>query len=212
MEIESALRDRRSIRQYIDKSVPENTIHEILDEAHWAPSWANTQGWNVYVVTGASLAGIKDAWRAKMEAQEERSFDIPRPHADWPPELAARTRQLMDARAAITPPLGAGTADLFGAPCLLLFAIDARLQPEYACFDTGMLVQSVCLDAHAKGLGTCIMAMAVGYPEVLRQFIPVAKGKRFVIGVALGYPDVEAPTNRFERSRAPLAEIVSWVK
>jgi nitroreductase len=213
MEIETALRGRRSIRKYIDKPVPEEIIHEILDDAHWAPSWANTQGWHVYVVTGEPLTGIKEAYRAKLEAREERRFDIQRPHMDWPPELAARTNQLIDARAAVTTDLpGVGSADLFGAPCLLLFAIDERLQPEYACFDCGLLVQTACLAAHARGLGTCIMAMVVGYPEVLRQYIPAAAGKRFVVGVVLGYPDAEAPTNRFERSRVPLAEFVRWVK
>ena len=213
METENTFRGRRSIRQYLDRPVPEDTIREILDEARWAPSWANTQGWNIYVVTGEPLASIRAAYRAKTATGEERSFDIPRPHPDWPPELASRTRQLMDSRAAVTPGLqGAGATDLFGAPCLLLFAIDTRLQPEYACFDSGLLVQSDDLAAHAHGLGTCIMAMAVGYPEVLHRLIPAAAGKRFVVGVALGYPDAKAPANCIERARAPLSEIVRWVK
>ncbi len=213
METENALRGRRSIRQYLDRPVPEDTIREILDEARWAPSWANTQGWNLYVVTAESLADLRAAYRAKAAAGAERVFEIPRPRLDWPPELAARTKELMDSRAAVPPgPATTGLVDQFGAPCVLFLAVDSRLQPEYACFDAGLLVQTLCLSAHAKGLGTCIMAMAVGYPDVLHRLIPAAAGQRFVVAVALGYPDVEAPINQFERVRAPLSEFVSWVR
>jgi nitroreductase len=94
---------------------------------------------------------------------------------------------------------------------MVFFAIDERLQCEYACFDAGLLVQTFCLAAHAKGLGTCIMAMAVAYPDVLHELLPQARDQRFVVGVALGVPDREAPVNRFERQRAGLDEWVSWM-
>ena len=32
-----------------------------------------------------------------------------------------------------------------------------------------------------------------------------------VVAVTLGYPDLDAPANTFERSRADLDEIVTWV-
>jgi nitroreductase len=56
------------------------------------------------------------------------------------------------------------------------------------------------------------MARAVAHPEVLRARIPAASGQRFVVGVALGVPDREAPVNRFERERAPLEELVTWLE
>ena len=31
------------------------------------------------------------------------------------------------------------------------------------------------------------------------------------VGIALGYPDRDAPINNFERDRAPLEESVLWV-
>ena len=36
--------------------------------------------------------------------------------------------------------------------------------------------------------------------------------KSVVIGIAMGYPDMEAPVNQFPRSRAPLEEYVTFVK
>jgi nitroreductase len=212
MDLETAVRNRRSIRQFTRDAVSEQTIAEILDLARWTPSWANTQAWNVFAVTGASLEKIKAAYRELSAANADRSFEIARPRPDWPPELAERTRQLIASRTtpkAATAPASTVT-DFYDAPWLLLFAIDERLQPEYACFDIGALAQTVCLASQAKGLGTCIMAMAVGYPDVLHAHVPAAAGKRFVIGVSVGVPDLTAPINTFERQRTPLAEIVSF--
>ncbi len=216
MDLETAIRSRRSVRQFTDEPVPEEVIRELLDAARWAPSWANTQCWGLFVVTGATLDRIKTAYRARAESKAERQFDIPPHKPDWPPQLRARTQQLMATRQAATEvaapaPLPA-LADFFGAPCVVFFAVDERLQAEYACFDTGLLVQTFCLAAHDRGLGTCIMAMAVGYPDVLHELIPPAHGQRFVVGVALGVPDRDAPVNRFERQRAGLEELVTWVK
>jgi nitroreductase len=54
--------------------------------------------------------------------------------------------------------------------------------------------------------------MAVRDPDTLREILPGAADMQFVIGVALGYPDEEATINRFERSRVPLEELVSWAE
>ena len=212
MDLETAIRGRRSIRKFAPDAVPEQTIMEILDLARWAPSWANTQDWNVFAVTGGTLEKIKAAYRERPAENAKDAFEIPRPQSDWPPEMAARTGQFIGK---LTPSLKAGppvldVTNFLDAPWLLLFAIDERLQPEYACFDTGLLVQTVCLAAHAKGLGTCIMAMAVAYPDVLHALVPLTAGKRFVVGIAVGVPDRESPLNRFERQRAGLSEFVSF--
>jgi nitroreductase len=100
--------------------------------------------------------------------------------------------------------------EAWGAPTLLLFSIDERLQPEYACFDAGLLVQSVCLAAHDKGLGTCIEAWMVGDADLLHELLPDAAHLRFVVGVALGHPDSLSPANSSPRERIELDEFVTW--
>ncbi len=49
-ELIEFLRSRRSIRRYLDKPVPEDLIHEILDTARYAPSAYNTQPWRYLVI------------------------------------------------------------------------------------------------------------------------------------------------------------------
>ena len=55
MELHDAIHNRRSIRCFLPKSVPEETIKKILKTCLWVPSWGNTQPWEVVVVTGEAL-------------------------------------------------------------------------------------------------------------------------------------------------------------
>ena len=48
----AAIRSRRSVRAFLSKDVPENTIKAILETAACAPSGTNTQPWRVYVLRG----------------------------------------------------------------------------------------------------------------------------------------------------------------
>ncbi|NIO19731.1 MAG: nitroreductase family protein [Candidatus Aenigmarchaeota archaeon] len=50
MELEEAIRNRRSIRSYKDRSVEDEKIEKILDAAHWAPSAGNLQSVEYIVV------------------------------------------------------------------------------------------------------------------------------------------------------------------
>ncbi|HUT43628.1 MAG TPA: nitroreductase family protein [Desulfobacterales bacterium] len=36
------IRERRSVRKYEEKDIPEDILNQILEAVRWAPSWANT--------------------------------------------------------------------------------------------------------------------------------------------------------------------------
>ena len=219
MEFENVIRGRRSIRAYKPDAVPEEVIREILDEARWAPSWRNTQAWNVWVVSGGALERYKQEFRAAVERDDPAGLDLPAT-AEWPQACSARTAALMKSRAATLAAAGEATdpaaafarmAGLFGAPCLLVFGFDDCLAEAYASFDSGAFVENVCLAAHDKGLGTCIVATVIRYPDLLRRLLPGAEGKRFVVSVTLGHPVADSPANTFVRARADVDELVAWV-
>ncbi|HME43133.1 MAG TPA: nitroreductase family protein [Syntrophorhabdales bacterium] len=50
MELLTAIQERRSVRKYKSKPVPEKILDEILDAARLSPSWNNTQVWRFIVV------------------------------------------------------------------------------------------------------------------------------------------------------------------
>ena len=59
MQLQEAIRSRRSIRQFLSKPVEEDVIQELIANSLWAPSWGNTQSWEVVVVTGQKLEEFK---------------------------------------------------------------------------------------------------------------------------------------------------------
>jgi nitroreductase len=221
MEFEDVIRGRRSIRAYTTEPVPPEIVREILDEARWAPSSRNTQAWSVWVVSGGALERFKTAFKAALDRDDPDASDLAgTPTGDWPASCSARAVELMKTRAATLEAAGevagpaaslARMADCFGAPILLVFGFEDCLSEAYASYDTASLVQSVCLAAHDRGLGTCQSTTLVRYPDLLREVLPGSEEQRMVVAVTLGYPDPDAPANTFARSRAPLDELVTWV-
>lgn len=50
MDLFDAIYNRRSIRKFSDKEVPNDDLYKILDAARWAPSACNQQLWNFIIV------------------------------------------------------------------------------------------------------------------------------------------------------------------
>ena len=55
MDVEDAIRQRKSIRAFKPDPVPKEQLRNILEQALRAPSWANTQPWEFVVVKEAEL-------------------------------------------------------------------------------------------------------------------------------------------------------------
>ena len=56
MDILDIIRDRRSVRKFIDRPVPEEMITSILDAGRWAPSGLNNQPWRFAVISDSTIA------------------------------------------------------------------------------------------------------------------------------------------------------------
>ncbi|MHB9096893.1 MAG: nitroreductase [Syntrophales bacterium] len=221
MDVFQAVTTRRSIRRFKPDPVPEELIRETLDAARWSPSWGNTQPWEIVVVTGEPLERFKQANRRRMLDGVIAGPDTTMPDA-WPDTLKRRytdvgkkvlasleiARGDQEARLRYAGDMSA----LFDAPCLLLFCVERCLAREYAMLDVGAILQTVCLLAHAWGLGTCILAASVRYPALIREIIPIPEMKAVIIGAAMGFPDGSAPINNFERERAAPDEFTTWVR
>ena len=219
MEIFQAVTTRRSIRRFKPDPVPEPLLREILEAARWSPSWGNTQPWEISVVTGAALDRFRKANRQHLLDGVIPDPDTPMPDA-WPEPLKQRYGDVgKQVLTALEIPRGDKEARLryagdmfalFSVPSLLLFCVDRGIPREYAMLDTGAIVQTVCLLAHARGLGSCILAASVRYPALIREIIPIPETRAVIIGVAVGYPDGEAPVNQFTRERANPDEFIRW--
>ncbi len=219
MQLVDSIRQRRSIRQFLAKPIPDEVIRDILSEAVWSPSWGNTQQWEMMVVTGDKLTKLKEENRKALFAGEKAKPEIPFPEV-WPDAHKTRYGEIGKAVLATqatdrddqeTRLQNTGRMfSFFEAPVMLYFMVDKELSLEYAVLDVGLILQNVSLLACDKGLGSCIMAVSVMYADIVREILPIPDNKRLVIGTALGYPDLEAPINNFERQR-DLEQVVTWV-
>lgn len=55
MELDQAIRERRSIRKYSTTPVQKEIIHQIIEAGIWAPSACNIQGWKFIVIDEPQL-------------------------------------------------------------------------------------------------------------------------------------------------------------
>jgi len=221
MELKEAVKNRRSSRSFLPKPVEKGIIEEIISNTLWAPSWGNTQPWEITVATGDTLASFKEENKQAVMSGKQPDPDIPMPE-EWPVVNKSRYRDVgkRTLEALSIPRKDAEgrlnfynhMMGLFDAPALLLITVDRALSLEYSMLDAGLFIQTFCLLAHESGLGTCIMAAAVQYPDSLRTLVKIPDTKRIIIGIALGWPDQGSPVNTFERARGDLDEFVRWVE
>jgi nitroreductase len=221
MELQVAVRGRRSIRQFLPEPLPDELIKDLIAESLWSPSWGNTQPWEIVVGTGESLAEFKKKNRDAFLEGKSSPTDIPMPQV-WPDRNKLRYKELgksvlgalsiarEDQQARIDHL--AWMFNLFDAPAVVIFTVDKKILLEYAMLDVGLILQTFCLLAHDRGLGTCIMAASVMYPAIAREVFSIPDTKRLVMGAALGWPDTQAPVNSFKRDRGHLEEFVRWVR
>jgi nitroreductase len=152
------IRERRSIRKYLDKELPEELLNRVLESIRWSPSWANTQCWEVIVV--------RDQGR-KQKLQE--TFPEPNPAyraiVDAPVVLAicAKLESAGYVRGQVTTKLG-----------------------DWFMFDLGIATQTLCLVAHYLGLGTVITGTFDH--DRAAELLGVPEGYELVTLIPLGYP------------------------
>jgi nitroreductase len=221
MEFMEVFKGRRSIRKYKQDPVPKTLIEEILFEARWCPSWANTQVWEVMVVQGEILEKFKQGQLEKLSFHAAHKPDVATPDR-FPPKWHDRVAQVgkscMDAEGIMRKDHDARNkyyADmftLFDAPVMLLFLLDDQLNLPYGMMDIGIFISGVCLVAREKGLGSLVLSTVIRYPNVFRSLLPIPENKRVVMGVAMGYADNDAPINQFERQRISPEDFVNWVE
>jgi nitroreductase len=219
MDIITAIRDRHCNRAFLERPVEPDRVRDILNTAHWAPSGVNSQPWQVAVVTGSTQQQIGDLIIAAREAGQKENPDYPYYPDEWHEPYVTRRKTC---GLALYQSLGIGREDkdkrveawyrnyrFFGAPVGLLFFIDRGLQTG-SFLDMGMFLQNIMLAAREYGLETCPQASLAEYPDIVRDALELPAEQLLICGMALGYPDPEAPVNLFRLERVPVENFTRW--
>ncbi len=61
MDVDRAIRERRTIGVFSDRHVAPGVIEELIDAGRWAPNHKHTEPWRFHVVSGAARAEMCDA-------------------------------------------------------------------------------------------------------------------------------------------------------
>ena len=156
--LEEIIRQRRSVRRYQEKEVPESLLTRVLEAVRWAPSWANTQCWEVVVVRSA------DTRRALSETVSAKN-PATRAVSDAPVVLALCGRLMRSGyyKGEVTTKFG-----------------------DWFMFDLGLAAQNLCLTAHDLGLGTVIVGL-FDHDRAAR-ILKAPEGVEVVALIPLGYP------------------------
>ncbi|MBI4966436.1 MAG: nitroreductase family protein [Desulfomonile tiedjei] len=219
MEFDAVVLGRRSIRAFLPDPVPRDKITKIVKLAQWAPSWGNTQPWEIVVADGEKAKRLAQAFSEEVMKGGAARSDIPMP-VEFPEVNKKRYSGLgrdLLGFLGIARDDSAGRAQhylnmfkLFGAPAVIYLVVDARLSVPYACLDLGSIGTTICYAAVQEGLGTIYLAAAMQFPDIVKSVLEIPEDKKVVIGIAIGFPDPDAPAALFRSSRAPLEEILRF--
>jgi nitroreductase len=219
MDVLETIRRRASTRAYLDKPVDRATVEAILETARWAPSGTNAQPWQVVVVTGETRRKISAALLAERQAGRPENPDYSYYPKQWVEPYKSRR---IACGLALYQAMKIGREDkgarlkawnnnysFFGAPVGLLFFLD-RVLEKGSWIDMGMFIENVMLAALGHGLATCPQASIAEYPDIVRRLVNVPDTRALVCGMALGYPDTNAPVNNYRTAREPVAGFTAW--
>lgn len=92
MTVENALLQRHSTRAFLPTAVDEAMIRKILDLAKQAPSGANTQHWQVAVVTGETKKQLTAALLTAFEQGQPAKADYSYYPQTWKSPCTERRR------------------------------------------------------------------------------------------------------------------------
>ncbi len=213
-----AVTSRRSIRAFLDRPVPQETLEKILTDAARAASGANIQPWHVTVVQGRAQRDLIDVVQAAFDAGESSGDDVYYPSEFIEPYLARRRKIGWDMYGLIGIERGeyekmAAQArknyEFFGAPVGLMFSLHESMR-NGGWLDLGLFMGNVMTLAREHGLHTCPQAAWQEFDHVVHRHLALSDDQRFVVGMALGYEDTSAVINSLRTDRADLSEYVDF--
>ncbi len=152
------IKERRSIRKYEEKDVPEEVLNSLFEVAGWSPSWANTQCWELIAVRDMAL---KESLKETIFPKNPATNAITQA-----PVLLALCGKLKSSgfyKDIVTTKFG-----------------------DWFMFDLGLFTQTLCLAARNLGLGTVIVGLFDH--DKAKSILKIPEGYELVVLIPIGYP------------------------
>jgi len=221
MQLEQILNKRKSCRAFLDRPIDPQLLHSIISKAARAPSNGNLQPWQIYIVTGAALASLKQTTKQLVDDQvplQTPEYQVyPKPLKDMYDQrrqeigedlyrvLGIPREDKQKRRSQF-----AKNALMFNAPVGVFAYIDRSL--SYGQWmDLGMYLQSVMLLCEGHGLATCAQGYWTFFHATVRQATGAPDDLMLACGMAIGFEDQDAPINKVRSSRAAVEDFAVFI-
>ncbi|RLA07484.1 MAG: nitroreductase [Gammaproteobacteria bacterium] len=219
MNITEVIKNRHSVRSFLDKNVAINDIKKILDCVKHSPSGTNIQPWQIASVTGNSKKNLTDKMQQEFLNGVQPKMDYDYYPSKWVDPFASRRKEC---GLAMYKTLNIKREDKqkqkdqwaanyrgFDAPVLLFFFLDKSMQTG-AFIDIGIIMQSIMLSATEMGLATCPQASLAMYPDVVKRELNFDRKSILVAGIALGYENKKNIINSYRTDREDLKKSTKY--
>ena len=161
MEIDTCIKNRRTVRKYSDQDISPSVLEEIVDLARFSPSWKNTQVVRYHVVKNPAV---------KEQIAQNCVLGF---------EFNAKTIMRCNALVIVCVVTGVSGYEKDRS-------YSTPQEDRWEMFDAGIANQTFCLAAYSKGVGSVILG--VFDDKLLRQYVSIPENERVTNLIALGYP------------------------
>lgn len=218
MKIESILKERASVRAFLDKPVSKELLTQIFESAQLSPSNCNVQPWQACVVSGKTKDKLKEKFIATLMSGAK-----PNPDFNWLAQYSGihRDRQFGSANALYSS-VGIAREDkkarqmamvrnwqFFDAPHAVFFTMDKYLDIMGAV-DLGIYAQTLSLILAEHGISNCMQGALGQFPDPVREILNLPEERGILFGMSFGYADDSAAVNKTRTDRASLDDAVSF--
>jgi len=214
---EELVRDRRSVRAFAARRIPDDTLRRLFSVSQWAPSNCNTQPWKVAVISGARCHVLAERISAAMAAGD-MAMDFPYDGSYHGVHRERQHRAAADLYSAMgidrDDKAGRNAAFMrnfrfFDAPHAAFFFLHQDFGIREAA-DMGMYAQTLMLALTAHGLGSCPQTALSFHAPIVRAELGLGAEYRLLFGLSFGYPDCSHDANNCRTDRASLDQCVAF--
>ena len=167
MDVDQAIRERRTVGAFTDRPVERGLIEELIEAAVWAPNHKHTEPWRFHVVAGHARDDLADSVLAELAAAGASPAKDPRAKLKRAPLFIAVTQTTL-------PDDPVRDLEDYAACCCA--------------------VQNLLLAAHARGLAAKWSTGALAESNAAKRWLGIAEHDRIVGYIYLGYPPTNLRT------------------
>ena len=212
------IKNRKSIRSFVDKPVSNNIIKEMLQKSSRAPSGGNLQPWKIYIVNEKSMKNFLE-FQKNWKGKEEPPYPIypeklKEPYRTSRNQMGEQMYSLLDIKR--EDKIGRMNQMLknfnfFGAPVGMFCFIDKQMGlPQWSYL--GMFLQTFMLLAVDNNLDTCAQESWSLKQNCVKTYLDISDDCILFCGMAIGHANIDDKVNELNTPRRPIDEWATFVE